>query len=185
MKSTLNWYTLYTRPRCEKRVMALLASNGIESYCPFRKSEKTWNKKIKTVEEPLFRSYVFVKIPAQQVEEMRSVEGIINVLYWQEQAAVIPDQEIEMLRKFLFDFPDVKLEKTVVNPAEAIEILSVPVTSMGEHSIAITYPDIRINLPTLGYSIIANREKSDTETIDVISNKSAAKPVSGKDQVEL
>ena len=34
----------------------------IESYCPLNKVRKKWSDRMKTVEEPLFKSYVFARV---------------------------------------------------------------------------------------------------------------------------
>ena len=56
------WYAIYTRPRWEKKVNLLLGGKGIESYCPLNKIKRKWSDRLKTIQEPLFKSYVFVKI---------------------------------------------------------------------------------------------------------------------------
>ena len=55
------WYAIYTRPRWEKKVDLLLKDQGLESYCPLNKVKRKWSDRIKLVEEPLFKSYVFVR----------------------------------------------------------------------------------------------------------------------------
>jgi transcription antitermination factor NusG len=62
---TPKWYAVYTRPRWEKKVAALLLHKGIESYCPLNKVRRRWSDRTKTIEEPLFKSYVFVKTDAR------------------------------------------------------------------------------------------------------------------------
>jgi transcription antitermination factor NusG len=68
----VKWYAIYTRPRWEKKVNGLLEAKGIESYCPLNRVRRKWSDRIKTIEEPLFKSYVFVKI----AEETR-----LSILY--------------------------------------------------------------------------------------------------------
>jgi transcription antitermination factor NusG len=63
---TSHWYALYTKPRWEKKVHALLTDKKIESYCPLNKVRKKWSDRMKTVEEPLFKSYVFVRVNEEE-----------------------------------------------------------------------------------------------------------------------
>jgi transcription antitermination factor NusG len=65
------WYAIYTRPRWEKKVNFLLQGKGIESYCPLNKVRRKWSDRIKTIEEPLFKSYVFVKIDEEARTNVR------------------------------------------------------------------------------------------------------------------
>ena len=56
------WHVIYTKSKWEKKVEGLLLKSGIESWCPVQKKERQWSDRKKIIEEPLFRSYVFVKI---------------------------------------------------------------------------------------------------------------------------
>ncbi|HRX93358.1 MAG TPA: transcription termination/antitermination NusG family protein, partial [Chitinophagaceae bacterium] len=55
------WLAVYTKPRWEKKVNKLFKEKGLESYCPLNKVRRKWSDRMKIVEEPLFKSYVFVK----------------------------------------------------------------------------------------------------------------------------
>ena len=62
----MSWYVLYTAARAEKQVAARIEAEGVEkggveAYLPLHRRRKKWSDRIKVVEEPLFRSYVFVK----------------------------------------------------------------------------------------------------------------------------
>ena len=57
-----NWYALYTFPRFEKKVYKRLVERGIEAYLPLQKKLRKWKDRKKWIEEPLIRSYIFVKI---------------------------------------------------------------------------------------------------------------------------
>ena len=59
------WYVVYTKPNWEKKVAELLEKKGIEQYCPLNKVQKQWHDRKKTVWEPLFKSYVFVRTDEQ------------------------------------------------------------------------------------------------------------------------
>ena len=56
------WFVIYTRSRFEKKIYQELLKINIESYLPLQKKLKQWSDRKKWVEEPLFRSYIFVKI---------------------------------------------------------------------------------------------------------------------------
>ncbi len=74
----LNWYAVYTRPRWEKKVYNLLLERKMEAYCPMNKVRKQWSDRVKWVEEPLFKSYVFVKVAEEELTTVRMVNGIVN-----------------------------------------------------------------------------------------------------------
>lgn len=111
MDSTFNWYALYTRPRWEKKVAALLLEKGIEHYCPINKVTRQWSDRKKVVLEPIFKGYVFVKLEDSKKWEVKNINGILNFVYWLGKPAVIREEEIITIRKFLNEFSDVAIEQ--------------------------------------------------------------------------
>ncbi len=77
-KMNTKWFAIYTRPRWEKKVHILLMQKGIESYCPLNKVRRRWSDRIKLVEEPLFKSYVFVKTDEAGRTPVRMTDGVVN-----------------------------------------------------------------------------------------------------------
>lgn len=109
------WYALYTRPRWEKKVAALLTHDGVEHYCPLNKVKKQWSDRKKYVLEPLFKGYVFVQLADKDKWNVKSIEGVLNFVYWNGKPAIIRDAEINTIRKFLQEFEDVQVKQ--LNPA--------------------------------------------------------------------
>ena len=103
------WYAVYTKPRWEKKVASLLTEKGHENYCPLNKVTKQWSDRRKVVLEPVFKSYVFVKIEDAKKWDLRKVSGILNFVYWLGKPAVIKEEEINTIRKFLNEFSDVQV----------------------------------------------------------------------------
>lgn len=101
------WYAVYTKPRWEKKVNRLLQEKGYTSYCPLNKVRRKWSDRIKTVEEPLFKSYVFVKIPETGMTNVRMTNGIVNFVYWLGKPAIIREKEIDTIQKFLGEYTQV------------------------------------------------------------------------------
>ncbi|MEY3186716.1 MAG: hypothetical protein RL675_540, partial [Bacteroidota bacterium] len=55
-----------------------LEKKGFEAYCPLNKVRRKWSDRMKTVEEPLFKSYVFVRVEQKEMTEVRYVDGVLN-----------------------------------------------------------------------------------------------------------
>lgn len=104
------WYALYTKPRWEKKVHQQMQDKGIESYCPLNKVQKKWSDRYKIVEEPLFKSYVFVHVPEDQRTEVRYVDGVVNFVYWLGKPAEVKAEEIATIKRFLNEYTEVKVE---------------------------------------------------------------------------
>src|SRR6185369_1134152 len=98
------WFAVYTKPRWEKKVSVFFTERGIESYCPLNKVHKQWSDRVKLVEEPLFKSYVFVHIPKNGQAAVRLVNGVLNFVYWLGKPAVIKQVEIDRIKRFLNEY---------------------------------------------------------------------------------
>ncbi len=74
-----NWYALYTKSRHEKHISEELDKRNIESFLPLRKIKRRWSDRIKTIEEPLFKSYLFVKteLPARKTDVLK-IKGAVK-----------------------------------------------------------------------------------------------------------
>jgi transcription antitermination factor NusG len=95
------WYILHTKHRWEKKLTDVLVQKGIECYCPVKMLKRKWSDRIKLIEEPLFKCYVFVKIVPEQKTAVRLTEGVINFVYNNGKPALIKEKEIKGLKKLL------------------------------------------------------------------------------------
>ena len=101
MDQEKRWYAVYTRPRWEKKSDGILLRKGIMSWCPTQKVERYWTDRKKIIEDPLFRSYVFVNINEEDRVNVLMTEGSINFVYYLGEPAIIRDEEIENIKKYL------------------------------------------------------------------------------------
>jgi len=147
-----NWYAVYTRPRCEKKVTEGFAKRKWESYCPHSKVTRQWMGKL--VQVPLFQSCVFVRVEQNQLQEVKKVDGVINIMYWLGEPAVIRDIEIDMLQRFLSVHTEVHIEKADVDPTEMVTLAETPRMQKEGGLIAIGAVGPRLLLPSMGYRLI-------------------------------
>ena len=111
LSNQLNWYAVYTKPRWEKKVAKLLDEKGIENYCPLNKVVKQWSDRKKVVMEPIFKSYVFVRVEDKEKFELKNISGILNFVYWLGKPAIVRDEDIDTIRKFLNEFGEVTVSE--------------------------------------------------------------------------
>ena len=97
------WFALYTKPRWEKKVDSVLIRKSVNSWCPLQKIQKQWSDRKKIVEEPLFKSYVFVHIDESERLKVLMTDGVLNFVHHVGKPAVIRVEEIELIRKYLSD----------------------------------------------------------------------------------
>ncbi len=155
---SVKWYAIYTRPRWEKKVSNLLVQKGIESYCPLNRVRRKWSDRIKTVEEPLFKSYVFVRIEDEDRTEVRMTNGVVNFVYWNGKPAVIKEKEIQTIKRFLDEFENVEAVK--INPEERVRIIAGPMMDQEGKVIEIKNKTAKVCIDSLGYMLIAYIDKS-------------------------
>src|SRR5688500_12930175 len=124
MNKDLRWYALYTRPRWEKKVADLLNSKQIEHYCPLQQIERAWSDRKKIVLEPLFKSYVLVRLAPKAHIPVLQTDGVVNFITFQGKPAIIRDEEIETVKQFLTDYEHVTVEKIDLNVNDEVTILA-------------------------------------------------------------
>ncbi|WP_442590907.1 UpxY family transcription antiterminator [Pedobacter sp. AW31-3R] len=102
------WLVVYTKSKCEKKVDQLFRLQGIESYCPVVKMKRKWADRYKTVELPLFNSYVFVCInPAERLKVLQTA-GVINFIHYCGKPAMIPGADIDKIRLYMNQYTDIE-----------------------------------------------------------------------------
>ena len=153
-----NWYAVYTKPQCEKKVAALLTKKKIENFCPLSCVETQSFRKHKLIFEPLFKSYVFVNVTETETESLKNLDGVVNLLYWLGKPAVIKDDEIAAIKEFTNDHRNIKLERTLVNINDVARNFNASSYAIEGKLVTVKNKTIKINLPSLGYTMIAQIE---------------------------
>ena len=95
------WHVIYTKSKWEKKVDEILLQKGFTSWCPVEKKERYWSDRKKIIYVPLFRSYVFVKMSKEDYTQVLSTMGVVNFLYFEKKPAIIRDNEIDEIKKYL------------------------------------------------------------------------------------
>lgn len=156
------WYVVYTRPRWEKKTAANLAAAHIECYCPLNKVSKQWTDRKKIVLEPLFKSYVFVKVDKDQMWQVADIPGVLNYVYWLGKPATIPEREIEAIRLFMADHQQVFIQQKHIKPGDTIRINAAPFYDIEGHVIGLKGNRVQVQIPSLNIALFAfELEKTD------------------------
>jgi len=160
-----NWYAVYTLPRREKKVAALLTKNGIKNYLPVNKIVNFNATYKKISKEVLFSSYVFVYITESEMGAVKKTPGTLNFLYWLAKPAIINREEVEAVKQLTSGYYNIKLEKSVINLNNPIRIIDEPVISFNDNSASVRFQTLKIVLPSIGYTMIAERDKVNEEEL--------------------
>ena len=93
------WWALYTRHQHEKVVAEMLVNKGFEVFLPLYDSIRKWKDRRKVLSLALFPCYVFVRGQAARRLQVVTTPGIHMILTRGEQVAVVPDAEIDAIRR--------------------------------------------------------------------------------------
>jgi len=114
---------------------------------------------VKLVEEPLFKSYVFVKIAEDDRTAVRMTDGVINFVYWDGKPAIIKEKEIQTIRRFLDEHEHVKLVKMELKPDQRVRVVAGPLMDQEGKIIEIKHKVARVAIDSLGYLLVADIDK--------------------------
>jgi transcription antitermination factor NusG len=162
---TRKWLAVYTRPRWEKKVNQLLADKGVERYCPLNKVRRKWSDRMKVVEEPLFKSYVFVKVNDEDRTGVRMTPGIINFVYWEGRPAVIKEKEITAIKKFLDEYENVEVKPLEVKVNQRVMITTGPLMDQEGQVLEVKNKKAKVAIDSLGYVLVASVEKTKLSSV--------------------
>jgi transcription termination/antitermination protein NusG len=95
-----HWYACYTRARHEKQVSRLLQERGLETFLPLVPRVSQWKDRRKTVEWPLFPSYVFGRLAPEDMQRVLATPGVAGLVRTNGRPARIDDEELENVRRF-------------------------------------------------------------------------------------
>jgi transcription antitermination factor NusG len=172
------WQIVLTKPNCEQKVAALFSKKSIEHYCPLNTFPSFEKNPAKIKREPLFKSYVFVRIIESRASDVLKTHGVLNFVYWMNKPAVINDLEIETIRLFMHQFPYLLLEKTEVNIHDHVKsVRGSTITKVGNITEMLNNATKAI-LPSLGFILISQVPETEKAQMDtLILNNVLYKPM--------
>jgi transcription antitermination factor NusG len=94
--STPRWIVLHTRSRQEKAVSELLEANGFETFLPLVNKVRFYGHRKRSVELPLFPSYIFLWGPLEAVYPAIASKRAVGAVRTENQGAL--DRELLNLR---------------------------------------------------------------------------------------
>ena len=93
----MNWFVLSVKRSQEKKVADMLEKMNIEVFNPMIKEVKYWSDRQKTIETPLFKSYVFVNMPEKYRGLVFGVSGVKRYLFLEGKPAMVRHEEKKLM----------------------------------------------------------------------------------------
>ena len=125
-----HWYPVYTNPRAEKTAAELLVKKGIETYLPLQRQLKQWSDRKKWVEEPLIKSYLFVRIAVSQQMEVLTTKGVCRFLYFSGRIASMPERQISQLQLLLATETELEVTDKKFKKGEMVRVKAGPLMGL-------------------------------------------------------
>ena len=159
------WYAVYTKPRWEKKVSELMLKRGIEHYCPLNRVVRQWSDRKKVVMEPLFSSYVFVRVAEDRKWQVKEVDGVLNYVYWLGKPAAIPNEEIELIKRFMNEHENVQVRANKIKLNDKVRIIAGPLMNTEAQVIAFKGNQVEVEIPSLSLTLTATVKASALEIL--------------------
>ncbi|MBN2745139.1 MAG: UpxY family transcription antiterminator [Bacteroidales bacterium] len=95
------WFVLYVHGRKEKIANDLLNQAGYRTYLPLEKKLKETKNRKRWVEEPLFKSYIFVKIKKYQLYDVLQSTYVTTYVKFQGEPATVREEDLLFIKRML------------------------------------------------------------------------------------
>src|SRR4030095_2012386 len=92
------WYAIQTHSWYEKRVRDQLTTKAITTFLPLWQQRSCWADRVKLIELPLFRGYLFGYFTFQQKFEVLTTVGVTRLVSCNGEPVSIPEEQIEAVR---------------------------------------------------------------------------------------
>src|SRR4030042_6769013 len=110
----MNWYAIYTKPKCEDSTALQLSNAGIETLSPKIRTKKYIGGKYMPVIEPLFPSYIFACFDSEKQGHMIKYTRGVKFVVGKQNPLAVPQEIIEAIQE--------RMQGDIVTPAlEKIE----------------------------------------------------------------
>ena len=95
------WFAIHTRHQHESLAARSLTYKGFEIFLPQYTSVRRWSDRTKELSSPLFPCYVFLRGGLERQLSILTTPGVLGLVGFAGAPAMIPDVEIEAVRRTL------------------------------------------------------------------------------------
>ncbi len=127
-----NWYAIFTKYNAEQKVsdaIALLVQSSAlccETYLPLQTESKVWSDRVKQVQKPLFRNYLFVKHDANAFSKIKHIPGFVSYVSSGVTPTIIPEQQMQLIRKLIELKCGVVKPSSLLSKGKRVEVIRGP-----------------------------------------------------------
>ena len=120
--NNLDWYVFYVKSKHERKVELLLNRDGYITYLPIIKVVKQWTHRKKTVEEVLFKSYIFVQIERNQIFDVLQTQSVIKNIKFEGEPAILKQKHIDFIKYLIQNDRRFQLNNETIKIGEIVKL---------------------------------------------------------------
>jgi len=155
------WFAVYVKSRSEKKVALEFEIEGIDFYLPLVKKLKQWSDRKKWVEEPLFRSYIFVHIEQKQYYQVLQTQNVVKYVTFEGKAVPIRDEQIEAVRYFLNEKDPENIDNQIWEKGQRVEVISGSMAGLSGELVEIRgKKKVKVEIEVVGKTLLIQIPKS-------------------------
>ena len=150
------WYIIYIKPQLHKKLASFCKKKNIDCYFVAENKTSRRGADVVSANDPVIHCLFFVNVTEVILAEIKKIEAVFNIMYWQNKPATVKEEEIAAIREFTAHYNNIKVQKTFVDVEGKVQNLSVPVKGVEGNVYSISYKTIKLNLPSLGIAMLAD-----------------------------
>lgn len=124
------WYAIYTKYKCEKKVVDQLSLKGIEAYTPLLSQTKKYLRKVKTYFYPLLNNYAFVRIDSKEKVAVLNTQHVISFVNIGSEIPHVRDHEIKILKRIVGEVENIECMPIDHAIGQEVEIIQGSLTGL-------------------------------------------------------
>lgn len=156
-----SWYAVYVKSRTEKKVAIEFMHEQIDYYLPLTKRLKQWSDRKKMVEEPLFRSYVFVHIEQKEYYRVLQIQGVVKYISFEGIAVPIPEPQINAIKYYLEDANPENIDNIKWEKGKKVEVITGSMIGLSGELLEVHGKNmVKVEIETINSSILIQIPKN-------------------------
>ncbi|MFC2114043.1 UpxY family transcription antiterminator [Bacteroidota bacterium] len=161
------WYAVYTKSRNEKKVSERFTERNVEHYLPIHSILKQWSDRRKWVEEPVFKSYIFVKVGLDDYYDVLNIEGVVTFVRFGQFPEVVPEVQVLTVKRMLESEYEIEVNTETYELGDIVQVDKGPMQGLigslieiqGKHKLV-------VHVDVLGQNILMTIPKSQLKKLD-------------------
>jgi len=123
------WHVVYTMPKQEKQLISKLTEIKVNAFLPLIKTVNQWHDRKKTIEAPLFPSYVFVYIENRMdMYKISALKGVVSFVKFGNELATLSQSIIDNIKLTITNFSHIEITAFHFQPGQQLIIKDGPLS---------------------------------------------------------